>query len=196
MQPSEKTSFWDRVEPTGFCWQWTGPVNNKGYGRGSHNGASVGAHRVAYMMLVGEIPKGLTLDHLCRNTGCVNPDHLEPVTASVNSGRAMQHQKQQCVNGHEYTDLDTLKGAQGAYRQHVRCRQCIMVRSHKASGIDCSYERFCDNIYHSKRREANTETCKWGHSMEGAYVRGDGRGLICKTCRSEQHRRKMEAKRA
>lgn len=45
------------------------------------------AHRWAYEFLVGEIPEGLTLDHLCRNKACVMPDHLEPVTQAENHRR-------------------------------------------------------------------------------------------------------------
>lgn len=75
------------------CWLWSGNVNPDGYGRVAWRRADgvsrTGfAHRFAYERLVGPVPDGLVLDHLCRNTVCVRPDHLEPVTDSENSRRA------------------------------------------------------------------------------------------------------------
>lgn len=75
--------FWGYVQPTGFCWEWNGQMDN---GRARYAGR--GAHTIAYEALVGPVPDGLTLDHLCRMPACVNPDHLEPVTASENTKRA------------------------------------------------------------------------------------------------------------
>lgn len=79
--------FWSRVEPTGFCWNWTGNPDKDGYASTALAGKRLLVHRIAYTLLVGEIPKGLTLDHLCRNKLCVNPDHLEPVTGAENVRR-------------------------------------------------------------------------------------------------------------
>lgn len=82
-------SFWPKVDrrSDSECWPWLAYRNAKGYGQVSVNGTVRPAHRVAYELLVGPIPADLTLDHLCRNTGCVNPVHLEPVTASENTHR-------------------------------------------------------------------------------------------------------------
>jgi hypothetical protein len=85
----EATGFWDRVDASGglfACWDWLGPVERWGYGKSALLG-EWRAHRVAYVALRGPIPEGLTLDHLCRNTLCVNPAHLEPVTNSENVSR-------------------------------------------------------------------------------------------------------------
>lgn len=77
------------------------------------------------MLLVGPIPQGLHLDHLCRNTRCVNPDHLEPVTPKVNNSRgfspsAKRGKMTQCKNGHEFTDANTRIDKMG----RRCCRQC------------------------------------------------------------------------
>jgi hypothetical protein len=89
------------------CWIWTGCWSRKSYGVAgvvSANGRGGGkhAHCVIYELLVGPIPNGLQLDHLCRIKPCVNPDHLEPVTNIVNQERnalARTH----CKWGHPFS---------------------------------------------------------------------------------------------
>ena len=107
----------DRIDSSGDCWEWTGTVTNTGYGlsnkRGLYRGA---AHRAVWVSLIGAIPDGLDLDHLCRNTRCVNPDHLEPVTRSENMKRTRRNSR--CVNGHLPVDLYTWTDGS------TRCRPC------------------------------------------------------------------------
>lgn len=84
--------FWSLVVPTtAGCWLWTG-FKAAGYGRFSFKGtnSAAAAHRLSYEALIGEIPAGLDLDHLCRVPSCVNPLHLEPVTRRENIGRGGQ----------------------------------------------------------------------------------------------------------
>lgn len=69
------------------CWLWTGKQHKKGYGLIQVRGKRQRAHRYVYEQLVGPIPEGLEIDHLCRNKPCVNPDHLEPVTLRENLRR-------------------------------------------------------------------------------------------------------------
>lgn len=84
-------TFWrrvDRKQDRDSCWLWRGLKNPKGYGRcrvGERH--EVQAHRVGYILERGEIPEGKTLDHICRERGCVNPWHLEPVTNQENIRR-------------------------------------------------------------------------------------------------------------
>lgn len=83
------------------------------------------AHRVAYEHLVGPIPEGLQLDHLCRNRMCINPEHLEPVTAQENKRRAtalITH----CPSGHRYTPENTRYTPDGRRRY---CNECKRVKS-------------------------------------------------------------------
>src|SRR3990167_42208 len=70
------------------CWQWQQGLNTCGYGTITRNFKGVLAHRYYYENHKGSIPKGLFLDHLCRNRACVNHDHLEPVTHAENLRRA------------------------------------------------------------------------------------------------------------
>lgn len=79
--------FWPRVD-VGLCWVWLGS-HDRGYGHFGVDGGYVRAHRWAWEALVGPIPPGLVLDHLCRNPSCVNPDHLEPVTRAENTRRGI-----------------------------------------------------------------------------------------------------------
>ena len=98
--------FWSKVDRdvTG-CWLWTGAKNSRGYGCWGVRGRSHLTHRLAYEALVGPIPTGLTIDHLCRVRACCNPAHLEPVDARENLVRgdtltAHQVQQTHCLRGH------------------------------------------------------------------------------------------------
>lgn len=110
------------------CWEWIGTKRNKGYGSFYIHGTFyVQAHRFCYELLSGPIPAGLTLDHLCRNTSCVNPDHLEPVTNRENTLRgfnpcAMNARKTRCKNGHEFTQENIFRNYRGG-RGCVTCNR-------------------------------------------------------------------------
>ncbi len=75
------------VDPDTGCWNWTRSRQPNGYGHLTINNRQVLAHRFVYERDRGPIPAGMTLDHLCRNPRCVNPDHLEPVSHAENCRR-------------------------------------------------------------------------------------------------------------
>ena len=102
------------------CWLWQGYKNPKGYGIAGHNGKICRAHRVMYEELVGPIPEGLDIDHLCRVRHCVNPDHLEPVTRRENILRGLHGRlKLFCNQGHNRW------GAQKDSRSGYQVRRCL-----------------------------------------------------------------------
>lgn len=118
--------FWAKVavDPSG-CLVWTASTFSTGYGQFKHGGRTVTAHRFGYTALVGPIPDGLVLDHLCRNKRCAAPDHLEPVTDRVNILRgdtlaALLAAKTHCLNGHPFDEVNTRIDSRGM-RQ---CRTC------------------------------------------------------------------------
>lgn len=115
--------FWSKIQRTDYCWEWTG-ATCRGYGRARWLDGEWKAHRLSYTLFVGEIPDGLHIDHLCRNPGCVRPDHLEPVSCAENIRRGctgyIERAKISCPAGHRYDDKNTYRPARGG-RQ---CREC------------------------------------------------------------------------
>ena len=134
-------SFLSRVDklPEG-CWVWTGSRNKKGYGIGSYHNHTISVHRFAYEQTKGRIPAGLTIDHLCRNKLCVNPDHLEAVTLRENiqrsipfqnrkgrtfASRAVRAVKSFCIHGHALTPENIIHWPSETQR---RCKQCYILK--------------------------------------------------------------------
>ena len=117
--------FWIKVQKVNSCWEWTDFTHSDGYGKFRLNGKFVMAHRFSYEFLKEKIPEGLTLDHLCRNRKCVNPNHLETVTIKENLMRgfgacAVNARKTHCIHGHEFTPKNTYFDKIGRH-----CRMCI-----------------------------------------------------------------------
>lgn len=134
--PTREQRFWAKVQKADDCWNWTGAGSQVGLGYGRFSiggGRDALPHRYAYELLVGPIPHGLVLDHLCRNPRCVNPAHLEPVTHQENILRgigpsAVNAQKTHCKRGHEFTPENTYWHKRGARD----CRECRRAASRRA----------------------------------------------------------------
>lgn len=126
--------FFNKIERhrEDHCWQWIGFTDAKGYGAFGDGEGVVRAHRFAYEHFVAPIPDGLQIDHLCRNTSCVNPLHLQPVTAKENTHRAPTHSgnRTHCRYGHEFTPENTkiVQRKRGTYRS---CRACFDAKIEK-----------------------------------------------------------------
>jgi len=175
--------FWPRVDKNGPvpshapelgpCWIWTGYRRNGRYPWMYYAGRPVAAYRVAYILLVGPIPEGLQIDHLCRVVFCVNPVHLEPVTQKENIRRqiaAITH----CAQGHPY-DAENTAYANPTGR--IRYRYC----------------RICTRANASRyRKSLANRLCEFcGRSFKP----GDTRTRFCgnKCARQAQLRRKLPA---
>lgn len=109
------------TQPDG-CWEWRGRREDHGYGWFRHPDTKY-AHRAAYILLVGPIPEGLTIDHLCENRGCVNPDHLEAVTTATNLARGGGRWSE-CDRLHPDTPTRLTRKVSG--RTH--CLECHRIR--------------------------------------------------------------------
>lgn len=149
--PTLTDRFWSKVDQTEGCWNWTGSRDPGGYGRLFVDRRNALAHRVSYELHVAPIPEGLTIDHLCRNTSCVNPDHLEAVTLLVNLARVPRQPKpakvkrspaRRCGKGHEFTPENTgyrkrLADDQSSFRYCITCKRQYMadyLRRRQAQG--------------------------------------------------------------
>jgi hypothetical protein len=113
-------------EPNSGCWLWDKGIDIGGYGK--FQGA--GAHRLSYQAFKGEIPSGLTLDHLCRVRSCINPDHLEPVSMKTNTMRgtsfsAKYARSTVCIHGHPFSGDNLYTSPTGGRF----CRACWRRRS-------------------------------------------------------------------
>jgi hypothetical protein len=142
--------FWPKVEFTGFCWLWTASTNRQGHGHFfPERKTCLTAHRWSYEFLVGPIPEGLHLDHLCRIPSCVNPDHLEPVTVAENVRRGLHGVlRTRCGEGHELTDENVyLRPGDGSRR----CRKCIRVDSLARYHQRMANEREADKLLATNR---------------------------------------------
>jgi hypothetical protein len=121
---SVEDRLWGRVDKTETCWLWTGHTAGEGYGVISVDGRDAYVHRLVHEWLVGPIPEGYEVDHLCRVRLCVRPEHLEAVTQQENHRRAMAYRRAKhaarthCRHGHPWKT--------NAYfdRGRRRCRTC------------------------------------------------------------------------
>lgn len=184
MDKSSAARFWSKVlvgEPS-ECWLWKPLGSVNGYGQFTCNGKTRLAHRTSYELAKGEIPAGLTIDHLCRVRNCVNPAHLEAVTRAENlrraksweNGASFQREKTHCPYGHPYSG-ENLRICKDGKRA---CRACE--RRHSAE-------------HRARKRELNPpqsrprkEFCKNGHSYaEVGRTKNNG----CKECARDAMRR-------
>ena len=128
--PTLEERFWVKVKKTDQCWFWIGGGGRYGAFRiGGRKGRAMLPHRVAYEMLVGPIPDGLILDHLCHHTRCVNPKHLEPTTQAQNNKRARHASRTMthCKRGHMFDLFNTYIEPSG---RRV-CRACRLERQRR-----------------------------------------------------------------
>lgn len=123
----DRLRFWTKVDRSGDCWPWLAARARSGHGWFRLHGRMHPAHRVAYANEVGPIPDGLEIHHRCGNPGCVNPEHLEPLTKAdhsrLNPIVAAQAAQTACKRGHAFTEDNTY-----VWRGMRHCRTCHAAR--------------------------------------------------------------------
>ena len=120
-----KVKVGPKLRELGPCWLWTG-YTFEGYGRWGVFGKVVPVHVSVYEALVGPVPEGYELDHLCRVRNCCNPSHLEPVSHQVNIARGNSNylkNRTHCPKGHPYDASNTRYHKNGKYTKRL-CRIC------------------------------------------------------------------------
>lgn len=114
-------AFWSQVRKTSRCWEWQGSIGQNGYGRVFAKGAELLAHRLAWTLINGPIPPGLSVMHACDNKICVRPTHLMVGTQAANI-QDMWH-KGRGTGGHvKGTQVGTHKLTEAQVREIRRLR--------------------------------------------------------------------------
>lgn len=121
------------------CWLWQGCISDGRYGSLKYKGRIRRAHCVTYELSVGPVPDNLELDHTCKVTTCINPEHLEPVTHKVNVQRGdLKHvsgkryaAQTHCIHGHPYEPHNLYLDKKG----HKSCRTCARDRNRAARQV-------------------------------------------------------------
>lgn len=176
MTDQERLELYVDVQGPNDCWLWCGSRSVEGYGRIMVRRKTWAAHRWIYELRVGPIPEGLVLDHLCRNTSCVNPAHLEPVTNVSNILRgvgaaAVNSRRDTCVHGHPFDERNTYIRTNG----HRACRTCDAVRRGRMpfAGRRIATVAVCpicgENFRPKSVRGSRTKTCSWSCGQRLRY---------------------------
>ena len=150
-QPEKfQDTFFALIEQKPGCWRWLGTKDPNGYsryGNGDYTDGTTLVHRIAYRLVIGDIPEGHDLDHVCHSDsactkgrrcphrGCPNPHHLEPVTHYVNMRRGSQANQTHCKHGHELSgdNLVIRERNNGKGHTYRQCRACLRIRAKEAS---------------------------------------------------------------
>lgn len=120
------------IDPVTQCWEWTGSIDNKGYGRIAVDRRLTYTHRVSWELANGRpIPDGHVVDHVCENRKCFNPDHLQAITGrrNTNSRKNAQANRTHCPRGHRYEGFNLRVYVDKQGRERRICVTCNRIRS-------------------------------------------------------------------
>ena len=201
------------VQATGYvtpCWLWGASVNRwTGYGQTHRRRISVSAHRVICEASHGPIPDGLTVDHLCRQRTCVNPDHMEIVSQRENNLRGLAARAgrrrlvrlpdtaglSHCLRGHPLSGENLYlspKGKRG-------CRACRAIAERAAWGRERT-RRDAGTPGWAQHYQTRKQQCPQGHPLSGENLYRQGGSRHCRECMRQRNRayyhRRRDAQRA
>lgn len=123
--------FWDKVNRVdATCWEWLGKRNGAGYGVLNVKRRTIRAHRYSLALAGVEVPTDAEVDHLCRNRGCVRPDHLRLVPRGFNILQGSETMflrakyRPHCLHGHPWTPENTQYVTLASGKPGRRCKEC------------------------------------------------------------------------
>lgn len=199
--------FWSKVDRRGSdeCWPWLTHVTKHGYGRFSYLGKSVASHRFAYEFLVGTIPDGLVIDHICHTRDasckggdtclhrrCTNPAHMRPETSEINVSTSVIGRATHCKAGHLFDEANTrIRWENGNPKR--TCRKCSYARKNDTRSKQRAEARVL------KPPKPKPTHCRYGHPYAGdnLYVVPSTGIWQCKACgRASDERRKARRRAA
>lgn len=194
----ERWKYSYKVDEKTGCWIWqrAGSVEFGGYG-GISNGRGnfTAAHKFVYEQVVGPVPDGLELDHLCENKGCVNPEHLEPVTHSENVRRAYASTNPGPRTDHHAYMRETMRKRRAALRSDPHlcnrcggpiagtfktCEECRLAKreAYKSGGV-----RTGTLVSAGGQRREVLGYCDRGHAVTNkSHYRNSKGELTCRQC--------------
>ena len=180
------------------CWEWIGRVTPTGYGAVNYGGKPrVIAHRAVYAELVGPIPDGMTIDHLCHTRDvacgggvqcfhrrCVNPEHLEPVSGAENTRRGGSSRRTHCPSGHPYSEENT----------SISCGRRVCKACKRKGSAQAHAQRATAEGTHVPA--LGKTHCKNGHALTVENIFSYRSGWQCRICvsRPERRKRKLRAR--
>jgi HNH endonuclease len=187
----------------GGCWIWAGSRIPAGYGKFYFGRGQMYAHRVTYMLFVGDIPAGLHIDHLCRNPPCCNPAHLEPVTCAENVRRSPIHpaainaQKTECIRGHPLSGDNVQITTAGRSCRACNRANCAAkyARSKAALSANDSTAALSESRQKWRISTGDGTNCRNGHELTDDNIHTNPAGRHrCRRCNADSAaRRKAKA---
>jgi hypothetical protein len=182
-----------RVNHDTGCWEWCHAKQGGGYGLFWLEGKYVLAHRASYAFFIGPIADGLTIDHLCKSPGCVNPSHLEAVNMATNFWRgnsfaSLNKRKTHCPQGHPYAGDNLVVTKEGS-RQ---CRTCTRQRTRAWQQTERArtYHRLYARQRYQRTGHASWERthCPQGHPYAGDNLKVNAKGhRLCRACHKQRN---------